>query len=261
MNTLKKAITVLTLSTLGFTFTANAGPIVTAWDWVVDTAFTAFAPGTVNGSLDNIYWDSQTLALNDAPTTLSWGNNNSSLVIGGVNGHTEGDNLANGMLTQTTSLTHNNFVINGGALTSAQLSTRLLLDPNPKAGLFDVMPPALVFDISFLETFNDNSCEVASITPCRDIFVINAGDFNQQFMLDGNVYNVELLVDGLDVLTNEACDAVGVADGCIGFTTAENASSPFAVNMRITSVPEPSSILLLSLALFGIIASTRSKRI
>ncbi|TMM43962.1 THxN family PEP-CTERM protein [Colwellia ponticola] len=260
MKIFKKAITVLTLSTLGLTFTASAGPIVTAWDWVVDNAFTAFAPPTnanpalgVLGINDNTYWS--------APTTLIWGSNASSLALGGVNGNTSGTNLANGALTQTTSLTHNNFVINGASLTSATLSTRLLLDPNPGVLPFDITPPALTYDISFLETNNDGSCEVVSPIPCNDIFVIDGSDFSQPFMYDGNMYNVELLISGLEVLSNTACTAAGAAEGCLGFTTVENASNTFAVDMRITAVPEPSTILLLSLAMFGIVMSVRSKRV
>lgn len=260
MKIFKKAITVLTLSTLGLTFTATAGPIVTAWDWVVDSAFTAFAPPTnanptlgVLGTLDNVYWG--------APTTLIWGNNASSLVLSGNNGNTTGIGLANGALAQTSSITHNNFVINGASLTSATLSTRLLLDPNPGALPFDITPPALTYNISFLETNNDSSCEVLSPIPCNDIFVIDGSDFSQPFMYDGNTYNIELLISGLEVLSNTACTAAGAANGCSGFTTVENASNTFAVNMRITAVPEPSTILLLSLAMFGIVMSVRSKRV
>lgn len=263
MNPLKKIITALTLSTIGFAFSASAGPIITAWDWQVDSAFTAYTPASaVTSSLTN--------AELGAPSKLSWGNNNSSLQItGGDNGKFTGTNLANGALALTSILTHNNFVISGTTLATAKLSTKLQLDPYPQVGDFDIMPPALVFDINFLETNNDSSCEVASPKPCNDIFVINASDFNQQFILDDYTYNVELLVSGLGMLTDAACQAADANIGCSGFTTVEDLSNSFDVNMRITAlsdpridteqVAEPSSILLMSLALFGLVGGIRTK--
>lgn len=265
MKTLKKLITALTLSTLGFAFTATAGH-VDMWDWQVDTAFTAWNPPapdtTVTATAPNAFWGAS------SATKLAWGDpvgdTQSSLERTGDNngaGSTVGMNLANGDLALTSTLVHNNFVINGGSLLGATLSTRLLLDPSPGALPFDVMLPALAFNINFLETFNDGDCEVESPIPCNDIFVIDpVSNLNQGFWLDGYNYNIELIVDGLGVLSNAACQAAGVADGCSGFTTVERQSNFFDVNMRITAVPEPSTILLLSLAMFGIVTSMRSKR-
>lgn len=260
MKALKKFLTVLTISTLGFAFTSNAA-LITVWDYEVDSAFTAFAPGAVVGSDQNTFWT--------APTTLSWGNSsNSSLVIGSSNpnGNSTGMASTNGALVQTSTMTHNNFVINGTTLDNATLSSRLTLTPNTPAGPA-LTPLDLVFGINFLETVNAEPCVVGSVIPCRDIFAISpVGPFNQGFVLDGYNYNIELIVDGLGPLSDEACTAAfGVAtSGCEGFTTIEGQANNFAVNMRITaiqttSIPEPSTILLLSLALFGIVASSRGK--
>lgn len=292
MNTLKKIIIALTLSTIGFTFSSNAG-LITSWDWEVDTAFTAYGPGAVvadPGSL-NHFWDLDGVGT-DAPTKLSWGSAAnefgmiSSLEIGGSSGHTAGTNLANNSDVLTTSLTHNNFVITGTTLESATLSTRLLLDPHGTGLPWDVTPAALGFDIFFKETLNQETCVVASIIPCRDIFVIDlttdggdttfdilTGSFNQEFMLDGYTYNIRLAVSGLGPLSEAACLAAGAVQpededkSCIGFTTVENLSNMFDVNMRITAltdpegnkIAEPSSILLMSLALFGIVGGMRKK--
>lgn len=274
MKALKKLITVLTLSTLGFAFTATAAPI-NLWDWQVDTAFTGYTPAlpdlTVTASNNNAYWAGQGPI---AATKLAWGSpfapgvTQSSLERTGHNngfGSNVGTGLALGALAQTSTLVHNNFIITGNTLTGATLSTRLLLDPNPTDGIYDVAPTALAFNIDFLETSNDDSCEVVSPVPCNDIFVISpVANLNQQFMLDGYNYNIEILVDGLGLLTDAACAAAGAASGCSGFTTEEGQENTFDVNMRITSlgittVPEPSTILLLSLAMFGIVASSRSK--
>jgi hypothetical protein len=264
MKTLKNVIAVLTLSTIGFAFTSNAAH-VDMWDWQVDTAFTAWTPAppdaTVTATNPNAFWGA------GSATKLSWGDpvglEQSSLERTGDNngaGSTVGMNLANGDLALTSTLVHNNFVINGGSLLGATLSTRLLLDPSPGALPFDVMPAPLAFDINFLETSNDGSCEVPSPVPCNDIFVIDpVANLNQGFWLDGYNYNIEILVEGLGMLSDDACAAAGVAAGCSGFTTVEREVNSFDVNMRITAVPEPSTILLLSLAMFGIVTSIRSK--
>lgn len=275
MKALKKLITVLTLSTLGFAFNTTAAPI-NLWDWQVDTAFTGYTPAlpdlTVTASDDNAYWASQGPI---AATKLAWGTpfapgvTQSSLERTGHNngfGSNVGTSLALGALAQTTTLVHNNFVITGDTLLGATLSTRLLLDPNPTDGMYDVSPTALNFNIDFLETSNSAPCAVViSPQPCNDIFVISPiANLNQGFMLDGYDYNIEILVDGLGVLSDAACMAAGAASGCSGFTTEEGEVNDFDVNIRITSlgittIPEPSTILLLSLAMFGIVASSRSK--
>lgn len=272
MKALKKLITVLTLSTLGFAFNTTAAPI-NLWDWQVDTAFTAWTPAppdtTVTATGANAFWGAS------SATKLAWGTpfapgiTQSSLERTGHNngvGSNIGTGLALGALAQTTTLVHNNFVITGDTLLGATLSTRLLLDPNPTDGMYDVAPTALAFNIDFLETSNTAPCAVIiSPQPCNDIFVISpVSNLNQGFMLDGYDYNIEILVDGLGVLSDAACMAAGAASGCSGFTTEEGEVNNFDVNIRITSlgittIPEPSTILLLSLAMFGIVASSRSK--
>jgi len=269
MNMFKKIFTGLVFSSLCITFTSSATPI-TAWDYVVDTAFTTYDPLVgVTASDDNGYWTS--------PTLLEWGTPNtpsgqSSLQISsGSNGHLEDTGLANGSLELISTLTHNNFVISGPIeqdLDGAVLSTRLLLDPNPNDGIYDIMPLPLEFNINFYETLNSGTCSSPSPTPCNDIFVIDpgiafnpiTGGFIQQFDLDGWTYNIELLVSGLGALPTAAClEATGSSDDCIGFSTIENQTNSFDVSMRITVVPEPSVIFLMALALFGIAA--RSKRV
>ncbi|KGJ89701.1 THxN family PEP-CTERM protein [Colwellia psychrerythraea] len=285
MNTLKKVIIALTLSTLGFTFTSNATPI-TLWDWEVDSAFTSFIPGgpDVIGSTDNHHWLD--------PTILTWGTPvgtfGSSLdVSSGSAGHVTGEDLANGASTITSSLTHNNFIITGSTLTSATLSTKLFLAPADIA-LSGAIPP-LLFDIVFKETPNNGSGCIYSGDPeegttlplCEnDIFVVDAfgtdidengiiegieynpftNSFNQQFSLGAYTYNIGLSVDTLAQLDEVVCDRVaGADDDCIGVTTEENKANTFNVHMTITQVPEPSTILLMSLALFGIVANMRKK--
>jgi len=274
MNTLKKIITALIISTLGFSFTLSATPI-DMWDWEVDSAFSDYLPGTVIGTDDNHWWGT--------PSKLSWGDNNSSLTLGGDNGHYAGEDLASGDSVLTASLTHHNFIINGGALTETKLNTKLQLAP-ADVPLIGAIPP-LVFDIVFKETVNADPCPYegdlinGEITHCQDdIFVIDqfgidtgggviynpfSNTFNQQFGLGMYTYNIALTVDKLAVLPSDICTRVDGADdpGCIGVTTHENQDNTFNVHMTITQVPEPSTILLLSLALLGIAASARRKNV
>ncbi len=283
MNTLKKIITALIISTLGFSFSSNATPI-DMWDWEVDSYFSEYLPGTVVASDDNHWWDDALgFPTEGAPSKLSWGNNNSSLTLGGDNGHFVGEDLASGDSVQTASLTHHNFIINGGALTETKLNTKLLLAP-ANTPLIDAIPP-LVFDIVFKETPNAEVCSYegddinGETTHCQDdIFVIDqfgtdtgggviynpfTNTFNQQFGIGMYTYNIALTVDKLAALPNDVCARVNGADnpGCIGITTHENQDNIFNVNMMITQVPEPSTILLLSLALFGIVVSARNKHV
>jgi hypothetical protein len=279
MNTFNKIITALTISTLCVTFSSHAIPIVNNWDFVVDTAFTDFNHATdVTGSNNNAFFS-------NAPTTLSWGiplgTNKSSLdVSSGSNGTVTGSVLTDGAAETTASLIHNNFVIDfpgnnpTRALTDAKLSTILRLAPSGNP--VQAIAPPLVFDITFKETSNSGQCsDVSSINGCNDIFVIdlessgatfdpNSSSFNQEFSFMGYSYIVSLGVLGLGALDDPVCLDAGVGTGCIGLTTIEDAVNQFDVAMSITSngpeirrVPEPSAILLMSLALLCILVSNR----
>lgn len=267
MNLRKKILTTCALFSLSVSFSSNA-TLINTWDYLVDTAFTSYAPAGVSASLNNTYWAN--------PTKLSWGTpvgteQSSIQITSGTNGNVTGT-LGLGDLGLTSTLTHNNFVIRGGStsLASAVLNTRLLLDPNPTDSNYDIALPELSFNINFKETSNGGTCSVPSPVPCNDIFVIDPGpafnpisnSFNQQFTYSIYTYNVELIVDGLGVLPTAGClQATGSSDPCIGLTTVERASNHFDVNMRITQVPEPSSILLISLALLGLLSGMRNKHI
>ena len=189
MNTLKKIITTVILATLGLSLPSSATPI-SLWDWEVDSYFSDYLPGTVIGTDDNHWWDDELgFPVDGAPSKLSWGNNNSSLTLGGDNGHYAGEDLASGDAALTASLTHHNFIINGGALTETKLNTKLLLAP-ADVPLLGGIPP-LVFDIVFKETINAEACSYegdeinGEITHCQDdIFVID------QFLHTFHIHNI-----------------------------------------------------------------------
>jgi len=297
MNTLKKILTALIISTLGFVFTAGATPI-TKWNWEVNSAFTSFIPGgpDVDGSTPNLLWGD--------PTIISWGCQTSNCanepvdplissldVSSGSDGLVSGIGLDNGVAALTATLIHRNNPIYGATLTEATLSTKLFLTPHPTPA-FDTGIPPLLFDIVFKETQNDGSgCgysdgdlddDLNPLPLCEnDIFVVDSfgsdvdldgvidaieynafnNTFNQQFGLGMYTYNIALMVDTLAPLADEVCARVGTGDpGCIGVTTFESEDNSFDVTMKVTQVPEPSTILLMSLALFGIVASMRTKQ-
>jgi len=88
--------------------------------------------------------------------------------------------------------------------------------------------------------------------------------FYQDIQVAEHIYRATIKIEGLDLLLDPVCmEAVGVT-GCYGLTTPEGEESSFATSFSMShlrSVPEPSSIFLLSLALFGIVSSMRNKHI
>lgn len=257
-------------------FTVSATPIVTDWDFVVDSSFTAWAAGGITGSAANSHFG--------GATKLEWGSGDdgpSYLEIdSGTAGHYEGFDLAMEDIALITTLRHYNFPIFGPFLQTATLSTRLELDGG--AG-FDALAE-LDFGITFKETTNRDSIDDCGFntktdTPCDDIFIVvppagvsgvfdielGAFVFDQFFIYDSNHYIAQLIVEGLGPLVPDAplmsaCSFAGVPEGCIGFLTEEGQNNNFKVSLRIL-VPEPSVILLMSLALIGIFTSMRNKHI
>jgi hypothetical protein len=276
-STFQKILTGIAFSSLCVAFTSSATPI-TSWDFIVDTAFTsaAYTTGTGTPTATN------TNTLFNAPTTLSWGESvQSSLdVSSGNNGTVAGTGLASGTPVQTSLLTHNNIAIDGDSsvLLNATLSTVLQLVPNGVPLPLAVLPPALAFNVFFKETPNNSSCSYIVVPCSNDIFVMTmplgvsfnagTGTVNQQFTIGQYTYNTELKIvgttpgSGLAVLSDDICARVpGAGNGCIGLTTVEGLSNNFQTLMTISTIPEPTTILLLSLALFGIAASSRNKHI
>jgi len=203
-------------------------------------------------------------------------------------GEVRGVNLLTGDTAITSTLVHNNNPIYGSSLLGATLSTKLFLTPAPLDATLNTGIPPLLFNIVFKETPNNgDDCsyfedieEGTSLPLCQnDIFVIDTfgtgGDFNpcentfnQQFVGgDGYTYNIGLSVSGLDTLDDEVCARVGTgAAGCVGVTTFESQENSFDVSMKITVlseprvISEPSTILLMSLALFGFVTYLRNQK-
>lgn len=294
MNTLRKVIIALTLSSLCFAFTSNAG-LITNWDYHIDSAFIFWDPtsGTnpPTGSLPNAHINPGTSA-----TKIQWGSGNVGpshiQITSGSNGHLNSsdslidsiDPIALNDITLVSQLTHQNNIINGSSTTlnTATLRTELSLD----GGLGFQNLPTLDFGIKFLETSNSN-CDFNAphLDDCDDIFIITPPlgiigtfdeilgqfTFSQLFTYDDWDYTVQLIVDGLlpllpsdeDDPIQSACAKAGVPEGCIGFLTREATTNTFDVSINIISrgarISEPSGVLLMSLVLLGIVSSLRKK--
>jgi len=273
-----------------FAGTAMAAPVA-SFDFTQEFEFVEpIAPAGVNkeGTTD-------TLNNVNGYTKLSWGTESnsfdqiSSLVI---NADPTDSTLPSGDLSQGSivvatsvnavtlvagpSITHNNFVITGTSLDSTNAQDNVIL--SPFGGGADQVQ-AITFGIDFQETTNNPSNPGAcpqgvafNSFGCGDIFSLSGGLLGvptllngsilafliDSFLLDGYIYDVYLAADGLGLLSDEACIAVGGAgnEGCIGFTTFENESNSTQFEFAIVAtenIPEPATIGLLasSLLLMG----------
>jgi len=253
---------------------APASAIVTSWDYSVTSLFTAATYSGSGGATSTL-----------PATSLTWGvphvsgnGEQSSLVIGNSPATGSVDTYLGGsppasppFLGYSTSLTHNNRIINAGStsLLSAVLTNTVVLDPlvpNDPAMSGMIIP----FSIAFTETSNAVPCAADSPdgNPCNDIFVLTSGLLNQTFDYDDgsglSTYFVNIFPTTggvLSILQDSACDAAGQDAGCLGFTTVEGEATTLAFGFTISTeplqIPEPGILGLLGVGLIGMFSLRR----
>ncbi len=259
--------------------TQASAALITEWGYVVQTGFSAFGPAAPdqnaapNDSTNNgVVGSDPNPGLGGLPTTISWGlgaNGGQPSSLSVTPTVSNPPNLfTNAGPVNGAAVTHNNNVITGDSVTleSATIASTLLLTPLQPAPGPSIGPVPILFNILFEETENQpvsGDCVPGTGSPdCADIFVLqNPGALEFSFPIDEFVYTVELLVDGLGPLSDEACAAAGEAAGCIGFITAENQSNVLQTSFQISAraVSEPGTLAILGLGLLGLGIARRRK--
>lgn len=245
-----------------------------AWN-VADTVFSAPNPGHNIADANNISWGNGTyktvhhhspihhVPQPDTYTYSPFGTGRSGLEL--THADVTGSVITNGANILTQAVTHHNHEIQGATLLSTVLDTYLTLTPQLPFAAPGFDAGLVSFGINFKETDNiKGKCIIGSVSICDDIFVLTGGALATSFHYDGYTYTLTAseATGQLHALLPDACAKAGVAVGCIGFTTPENANTTVQLQFDIKGtrdVPEPAPLALLGLGLFALFSARNRK--
>ncbi|MDX2368130.1 MAG: THxN family PEP-CTERM protein [Colwellia sp.] len=272
-----------------------AGPIVTEWSFSSNATFTAASFGSGSGSTNGgtalpvedyeLSWGAVNGDFENPTGTAS--NNRSAMTIG-VPGSLTGGGSATGDVKTVigggiptgaeiglgVNITHWNNPLSGAfaTLTGGTIFDTLTLTPKLPFVGSAVSAPDITFDFNFAETPNGGPCASGTPAPCGDLFgIFGTPTLNLMFSYDANDYLASILLsDGqggaspLGALTDDQCTAISFGSGCIGFLTSESQATTlqfaFAVSTDpIFDVPEPATLALFGLGVFGMGYCSRRK--
>ncbi|PID78082.1 MAG: hypothetical protein CSB21_02125 [Deltaproteobacteria bacterium] len=258
----------ISLLFLSVSSTASAAPF--DWGYDLQYGFSTFQgnntpEGQIAGSIPNTSY-------NDFSTRLQWGIPSTS--GSNPNGLQSALQVYDYSFTGTTpvntnvdatTITHENFVQQIGTdyLTTATLSSQMILTPNPPAG--SPLPTfTRTFDIKFIETDNNGP------HPADIFYIENYESFSQYIgEYDGYKYTLEFIVPAFNPLTILEKELVGLVEGtpewdnARGFVTPEDQNTDIATYFKITATsatPEPGTMILFGLGLLGLAGFSRKRK-